>query len=197
MKKYVILSLFFLIFSNVCLAEGWKEERSSSRVIGSIHEQYLHEELVHINFSRGKMDLVFVNMESNFTSGAMVARRMKNIPMDMLEGDVIDSGETMMIDGLEDTRLSVLKEQYCPVSDVFKLLNSDFLSRNDLGSGWEIAKIGYIDTGDKETPFTWGMTFVKKMGSEWKQKSFVLEKNTLKIVEHPIKEFGFEGLLMD
>lgn len=196
MTKYIILSLFSLIFSSVCLAEGKKEEDSSSRVIASIHKQYPHYELVHINFSKGKMDAVFVDMESNFDSGAMAAKRIKNIPVDMAEGYVINSGESLLIDGLEDTRLSVFKERYCPVSNVFKLLNDDFLS-NNLVNDWNISKIGYIDTGNKKSPFTWGITFVKKTGCQWKQKSFILEKNTLKIMAHPIKEFGFEGLLID
>lgn len=196
MKKYIILSLFFLVFSGVCIAEGRKEEGSSSRVIASVHKQYPHYELVHINFSKGKMDMVFVDMESNFDSEAMAAKRIISIPMNMAEGYVISSGESLLIDGLEDTRLSVFKEQYCPISNVFKLLNDDFLT-NNLGEGWEISKIGYIDTGNKESPFTWGITFVKKTGCQWQKKSFILEKNTLKITVLPIKQFGFEGLLTD
>lgn len=196
MKKYIILYLFSLIFSSVCLAEGGKEEDSSSRVIASIHKQYPHYELVHLNFSKGKMDVVFVNMESNFSSGAMVAKKIKNIPVNMAKGYVINSGETLMIDGLEDTRLSVFKEQYCPVSNVFKLLNDNFFV-NNLLKGWKISKIGYIDTGNKENPFTWGITFVEKTEYQGEQKSFILEKNTLKIMALPIKEFSFEGLLAD
>lgn len=122
MKKYIILYLFSLIFSSICLAEGGKEEDSALQVIASIHKQYPHYELVHLNFSKGKMDVVFVDMESNFSSAAMVAKKIKDIPVDMAKGYVINSGETLMIDGLEDTRLSVFKEQYCPVSNCIQVI---------------------------------------------------------------------------
>lgn len=197
MKKYIILSLFSLFFSSICLAEVGNEEDSLLRVMAFIHKQHPHYELVHINFSKRKMDVVFIDMESNFASGAMAAKRIKNISVDdMTKNHVINSAESILIDGLEDPRLSVFKEQYCSISNVFKLLNNDFIIDN-LGKGWNINKIGYVDTGDKENPFTWGIMLVKRNGCQWEQKSFILEKSILKMTELPIKEFGFEGLLAD
>lgn len=197
MKKYILLSLFYLIFFADGMAEEWKEEGSLAHVIKTIHERYPHYELVYVNFSGKKMDLVLVNMESNFASGAMSAKRMKDVSVDISGDNVPYLGEFMSIDGLEDTRLPVFKEQYCSISSVFKLLNRDFLFNHHLGQDWKIAKIGYVDIRNKEKPFTWGITFVRKTGNQVKQKSFVLEEQTLKVVENPLKEFCFEGLLTD